>query len=905
MHDTPGKLHAVGPILLVTMGVVRAEPAGQWPTFRHDHARTGHSEATGRITEPVILWRHPVAPVRSLVELKPADDGSSLLLDQREPVNPDFWAQAGPDWNQDQRRVDLAGNGKLTVVTESRNVRYGRFLPNARGLQKLYFEDGMAVKARPDGPKKPVARGMLYRYDRGKDELVWRTEPEQQAEIPLCALGDMDGDGRDDLAVSTWWRVMVFDTATGTKTMECRWHKGRNYGHFQLANLDDDPYPECIVFADFMIHLNVLDNDGKELSVAWRKEVEFTLFGKRKTLRVPYEPVVRCPDGKKLLVVNLFSDGGDGRWHVMGFEPMSGKVVVDLPDRFLHGLADLDGDGTDEMLLSEAKDRAIPTAGRLFLGLVDSERVDTAPLPGGRGHWMTYEAPLKPDRATCAAEGRRTAVVTDLDGDGSQEAWLAAKRPERDQRVAGAITCRGLLPFPSRVGRDIAWSDGTDVRVLAARHGSANQPPGLLLQVDCLPPSSGSDAAASLQTVKLSAELRSRRTAPTKPDMPVVARLRPDQPPTIVVAAGSRHLLGLRRPGKNAKGPQEVFRIPGRSQTDDAATFWGIELADISGDDCKEILAAEATTSGLPALAARTADGGLLWRHAFDRFAAGPTAWNTSGILTWTTGQFRKQGQTDVVVTLRRSKMHTDETYLLDGRTGQTIWHQDDAEKRGWGGKPFAIGDCNADGLDEIVCQYPDIHVVASGHSGKLLEFATWPHGQLGGWSAYGYPILVRPRGANAPAVLTGNCRYTVALWSLTGKLLWHTGYLDGLSAHPAVADFDGDGDQELIGPAYRGGLRCYDVATGRLEAEDASVKGSAGSVAAGDVNGDGQVEAVYAVGSRIRAATVRNGAFSTIWQVDVGGRVYGPILADVDGDGASEVLALTSTGQLVCVGAR
>lgn len=892
--------------LLVAGGASYAEADGDWPTFRHDQARTGRSNAVGHIAQPVVLWRYQVAPICSLIELTPADTGTTLTLDERKPVAPDYWSAAAPDWNQDQRRVDLAGDGKLTVVTESRNIRYGRFLPGAKGVQKLYFEDGMAVKARPDGPRKPVARGMLYRYDRGKEEFVWRTEPEEQAEIPLCALADMNGDGRDDLAVSTWWRVMVFDTATGKKTMECRWHKGRNYGHFQLANLDDDPYPECIVFADFMIHLNVLDNDGKRLSLAWRKEVEFTLFGKRKTLRVPYEPVVRCGDGKKLLVVNLFNDGGDERWHVTAFEPMTGKVVVDLPDRYLHGLADLDGDGADEMLLSETKGRAIPRAGRLYFGTHLSGDVKVLPLPGARGRWMTYEGPLRRDRATCAAEGRRLPVVTDFDNDGRKEAWATGIDPATGRRAVGAITREGLLDLPCPAGHSIhSCPQDAALRIVAVRDDTADRPAGILLQVDCLPIKPCASSLPPFETTKLSAELRSRHIAPTKPDVPVVARLKPDQPPTIVVAGGSRHLLGLRIDGDTQGQPKEILRTPGRSQTDDAATFWGPELADVDGDGAREILAAESTADGLPALVARTADRDVLWRRAFERFAAGPSVWNTSGILTWTTGRFRERDKIDVVVTLRRSVMHTDETYLLDGKTGAVVWHQDDAEKRGWGGKPFAIGDCNADGLDEIVCQYPDIHFVADGRSGKLLRFATWPHSRLGGWSAYGYPILVRPHASNAPAVLTGNCRYTVALWSLPGKLIWHTPYLDGLAAHPAVADFDGDSRDELLGPAYRGGLRCYDVTTGKLEAEDAAIKGAVSSVAAGDVSGDGRIEAVVAVGTQLRALTIVDGKLAEVWRIDVGARAFDPVLADVDGDGSLEVLALTSDGRVVCVGAR
>ena len=879
-----------------------AEPAGQWPTVRHDLARTGRSDGVCRIREPAVRWRIPVSPVRSWVELTAGETTGPIALGDPAPVNVDYWPGATPDWNRDQRRVDLKGDGKTTVVTERTNLRYGRFLPGAKGLQKLHFEDGMSVKNRPDGPKQPVARGMLYRYDQGAETLVWRTEPEQQAEIPLCALGDMDGDGRDDLAVSTWWRVMVFDAATGAKKMECRWHKGRNYGHFQLANLDDDPYPECIVLADFMIHLNVLDNDGKVLSLAWRKEVEFKLFGKRKVLRIADEAVARRADGRKAIVVNLFNDGGDRRWHVTAFEPMTGKTVADLPDRYLHGVTDLDGDGCDELLLSSSAGPAIPRVGPLFIGRMTGEGVRCVAVPD-EGAWLKVTAPMRPDRATCAAEGRRTVVVTDLDADGGREGWFVGQAEKTPGQTVACVTWSDGRAV--RGSQRCLLPSGAEIVALAVRRKTEAHPAGLLLQIDGVACEGRTGRGATLQVDHMSATLRSRRRATASSSAPIVARLTPDCPPTIVVPTDLRDLVAFQVPMGNASPPKMSFRCPGMGQTADGAGYRGVEAADVTGDGRLDILAAEWTDEGQSALAARGADGRRVWRRVFDRFAAGPTMWNTSGILMWTTGRFRAADRTDVLVTLRRSVMHTDETYLLDGRSGEIVWHQDDAHARGWGGQPFAIGDCTGDGLDDIVCQYPDVHFVASGRTGELIHWVSWPHAQLGGWSAYGYPILVDPSGLGRLAVLTGNCRYTVALWSLDGKLIWHTPFLDGSTASPAVADFDGDGRAELIGPAYRGGLRCQDLATGTVDGSLPTPNGQVSDVAAADVDADGRPDAVFSTGSAVWAVAVKDGKLQRLWQCPLGSQGYAPIVADCDGDGTCEILVLTQGGDLVCIGPR
>ena len=47
--------------LAILLSLVSSIAAGQdlsWPTFRHDQNRTGRSEGTGDITEPVVKWTY-------------------------------------------------------------------------------------------------------------------------------------------------------------------------------------------------------------------------------------------------------------------------------------------------------------------------------------------------------------------------------------------------------------------------------------------------------------------------------------------------------------------------------------------------------------------------------------------------------------------------------------------------------------------------------------------------------------------------------------------------------------------------------------------------------------------------------------------------------------------------------
>lgn len=77
--------------------------------------------------------------------------------------------------------------------------------------------------------------------------------------------------------------------------------------------------------------------------------------------------------------------------------------------------------------------------------------------------------------------------------------------------------------------------------------------------------------------------------------------------------------------------------------------------------------------------------------------------------------------------------MHSDVGFLLDGRDGHQIWECDgvmipkgnpEEDIRGHGGDRVAAADLDGDGLDELVCAYPDrVYIVK-------------------GW--WGYPVTIR-----------------------------------------------------------------------------------------------------------------------------------------------------------------
>ncbi len=862
---------------------------GDWPTYRGDGHRTGRSPLPARIVSPEIAWRYGLQEWEARLLLTPIhrERSGGIAID---PHTSAPGIEAG-EW------INLAGDGNTQRVQRTNNTVYAKLLPDVPGYQKFHFQDGMAMKTRPDGPKRPVAHGTLYRYDRGREEVVWTTGPEEQCEMPLCAVADMNCDGQPELVVCTWYRVMVFDARTGEKVDECRWHKGRNYGHFEVRDLNGDGFPECIVLADFMIHMNVLENREGKLSLKWRKEVEFQLFGKRKALRPGPTPLVDLDgDGRLELLVNLFNDSGDERWHVTVYDAFDGTIQTDIPDKFASGIADLNGDDLPEVLLTPARGLAIQKYGELFVGNWTSGSWQTWPLPE-QGRWAMQDRELTPLQATCAAEGRRTALVT-LGDNADTVAWIVTA-PERE---ADAPSGEGIVGFLWN-GRD-RWEErvrcqlpkGTTVAFSGtASTGDSTRNPTLIFQTFF---DNRDFSAAKVRGAIVS--LMQPTPVSYQPDVPIVIEDKDSGVPLVAVAT-SRGTVHAIEPRPSNRSPQLRWKRPGRSQTADMGSFFGLEAADIDRDGFPEIFAACQTAEGPPEIVAYRTDGSVLFRHRFDRFPGGPPRWNTGGLLRWMSGRFSATDTNDLLVTLRRTVMHTDESVLLTGPEARELWWCDDVMKRGCGGSSGAVGDTDADGLDEIVMQYPDLHFVLDGAAGDIESATSWPHHKLGGWSAYASPVLYDADRNGALETYSGNCRYTVARWSMDGQLGWHTPYLDGSSAMPALGDADGDGRFELVIPAYTGGIRCYAPLDGTLRWTWDEVK-NATDVLAVDLDGDGTDEFVFGVGNDLIALTEQQGAPSLFWRLTLDERPYAPIAADTDGDGFAEILMMTHGGSLVCI---
>lgn len=935
-----------GVLLLACLcGPLAAQEAapGEWPMYRRDNQNAGFGPLRISGDKPQVAWRTWIGYYEGLVE---ASFGQG---DKRCALGPQ---ESGEEWLAQNsvrfglgRSEDVCGDGNALPVrwgavrgtaiggltgegqplgrgelAENFRTKVAKILPDVKGLQLVEFEDGQKLKNTSAYGFKPDARGFLWSFENGVKRLVWKTEIEHQCESPLVMLADMEGKGQLDVVVVTWYRAMVFDGRTGVKKTECKWDAGRNYGYAEVTDLTGEGFPSVVVLGDFMIQMSVLANDGSGLHLGWVKLIDYTLLQKKVVLHTGTSPVASLDGGKrKSLVVSLYNAKDDERWHAMIYDAPTGQELADLPDWHVDGIEDLGGDGASELLLSETQHLAQAVDGRLAIGRFRGGKLTLEELPE-KGHWLTAPRPFFPlNKSSVAAPRDNRMVMAVPCGNRNRAAICVHGSTGRAVQTVAAYTLdaggkperRWSCVFPA----------GLTVNGKAFGSAQGEQGESILMSVTTQLPQGGDVAAEGCAVRAVSWA----KQAASNPPVPIVARLAAGGPPVIVVETSPGVIEALTAPAmpKAAPAPQptsqgdpagpgavRLWASPGRSVAFGWPETLGVVAADLFGDGQKEVLVSTCDARGAPALVALGADGKEKYRHVFQRFNGSQTAWNVGGMLYWTVGHFLDPKQNSVLVTLRRSVMHTEETCLLDVRHNKEVWWQNEIGKRGCGGGLMAAFDLRGTGRDDVIGTYPDITFALAGDTGKVLRWSQYENSDLGGWSAYEHPIVWKLSGAGPTLFQAGGpfAAYQIARRSMDGKLIWHTPYELGTPVLPGLGDVDGDGHDELgaVCPTQPGGKTwqfvCFDAAAGKRKWQMDLGEGRLTDVVACESKAS-KAEFIFGLGSKLMAVVGQGpDKGEVLWEIKLHNYLGHPILADLYGDGRCELLVTSADGYLYCI---
>jgi len=105
-------------------------------------------------------------------------------------------------------------------------------------------------------------------------------------------------------------------------------------------------------------------------------------------------------------------------------------------------------------------------------------------------------------------------------------------------------------------------------------------------------------------------------------------------------------------------------------------------LTVVTDIDGYEVLCIQETSQGYSRIVALGLDGSERWYYDFPEFNGRAPIWNETGTTIWALGHFSDTNRLDVLISNRRSIMHSDETIVINPRDKSIFWHRDILEVR-------------------------------------------------------------------------------------------------------------------------------------------------------------------------------------------------------------------------------
>jgi outer membrane protein assembly factor BamB len=652
--------------------------------------------------------------------------------------------------------------------------------------------------------------------------------------------------------------------------------------------LDKDGKSEFVVEADFSKHVDVLGFREGKLSVLWQCAIEPYISNPQKILRVNPNPMADVDgDGKQEVVVCAYNDSGDNAWHVLIHDGITGAVKADLANEFFEGAVDVDGDGVAEMLTTQTRGAGVSTSGPIRVYRLKNAAAAVWTQPDGA--WARWEPPLLANVNSAATFAQRTVLCRPA----ASGAMCVFRRTVNAES--------GDEELRTAQWRENAFATRMQVRGRDLEARSVDASGALLMRCAANP-----DRAAKLDVASGRARVIGSERKGIPAQTVAIAHAAGTDRPVIVIQGTGEQLVAF-HPPEGGTPAKELWRIRGRAQGENWPSVLGPVVADLAGDGGGQILYASTSASGCAEfVAANLVSGAALWRHEFPQLPGTPPVWNTGGIILWQTGHFTGTATQDMLVTVRRSMMHSEETCLLSGREGREIWHRDrQISQRGVGGIPFAVADFHGDGLEDAASFHPSIFYILKGTTGQdiIAMDATWK--DVPSKPVYwGLPIALRVGPERRAAVFMAGANMT-ALVDADGALRWWDA-LDKSAKRFAFGNFGGSGHIEAMGFGYEDGIRCYNVETGVVEWKMPMPGiGETIGAASGDVNGDGRDEALAVIGRTLycigtSAQDAPRG--SVLWHVELPANVGPPAIASVDSAGRIGVVLASDDGRVYCV---
>jgi hypothetical protein len=881
--------------------------SGDWPMYRGDRCLTGRARLPGELSEPpTVAWQYKIeaGKVWQVIDPAPGRHSKSATLVTEGLAENYLASRAAKKWGMGPRLVDLYGDGRL--VPDPGGA--AKLLPDVPGLQTVEFSAHIATDKLGKGQVvHPSSQGVCYAYNGGRKREAWRSEEYDTIENYNFCVADVDNDGKLEVILAPHYRVIVFDGQTGRTKHLLKIHPFRNYGFFCCHDLTGSGLQDFVIIANFAMHVDVVKNQGDHLRLLWRRDLETDIQSKHRIVQPGPNPVLDVNgDGEIEIVFNLFNEKGDGQWHLKAYDALSGETVFDLPQTYLNGTADVNGDGVPELFVTHPTQLYIPDSAPLSLLRVKGCEV-TPIWRHSMGRWAVCPSTLPLTRSAMPGSGidLRNVVTAEVKREGARGFFVLESAEGRAERCIAYV-----LEADDRVAEN--WRTDLPARSHPQVHACADVDADGIDEVlisfnqeSCETVNRTSSIGATVSVVgldRIGVSSGEGQSSMMPTALSPVVNLGRSRSALIVFEGANDDLVALEPPTHRGEHPTIRWRVPGAGPA---------VLADVNGDGLPEAIFGHRASNGEGEIVAvEIRSGRDLWRHRVHGFPGPHPESNSGGIMSWWVGHYTSTHRDDVWVSARRSTMHSDECWAIHGGDGSELWHLSEVRTdrtaqnaRGWGagGSFVCSADVDGDGLEDLISLYPVNYMAAKGTNGSLIYSVEAAEGLFPGiWGAYGKPIVADFNGDGRDELLwCGGYHY--GLTTLDAKVIW---YHPGGASMAGLGDVDGDGNLELGFTGCEGGrgLRCLDAATGSLKWEWPLKSNPHETVYTADVDGDGLDEFLFAHEKDLYAVNGKAGVPNLVWQAGLPSVPGCLTLADVDRDGKIEILFIGKDSTLYCL---
>jgi len=914
----------------------------------------------GKISRPEIRWSFPLGGSENECFPVPAADGRMDLLFayggciiRTDGTGAAIWKSQSYGINAIGAVEDLDGDGRLEIVCSTGYELIVLAAESGRLLMKHYL--GFPLSAgTPAGtllchkfdkksrgmhliaPMMSAKEVLVFDFRDGKRQgMLAHTLWMDDAFHPTVAAADMNNDGVDELVVSKLCGLYVFNVLTGIMTSSVRWtsngERHRNYGLTQLVDIDGDGAREVVIVAERVArHIAVIDNDGMgNLKNLWDRFVEFIYPNDTTELRHTGNSVQDVDgDGKPELVVSLFNARKDGRWWLEILDPRTGTVKLEMPDTYLWGVQDVNGDGVSELLVGKQYQRnPIPFSMVEVTSVRDLKpevmwRCDNARFAGRALRPSGWKSNFRPVQF-----GHDETWTESCDG--GNTIFLFTVAPDRTRSLVEVSWRDGLIGVSSTplgssgefVMSALADVDGDGVCecVLSENNGRI-----LIVRAD--------RGVQASWAVGFRLQLEGFSAARPGP-VPVVYRAHEDQQPFIAIPDNTNTLRHLQVDGSGTK-VIERWEKRGRGWMGYDNCFHSAYVRDVDGDGVPELMAVNPEREECSELMALSPDGAVKRSWLFPETP--PPGLTRIGLYEWVViGGNNTDGNADATIvasSYASYSMNSEETVAIDLQSN-TLWHRRQQGEGEWGrgvGPWSAFSVLQTEGRPaQLLFLAKDLLCHLDARSGRWIrepwilwratnsvmnqpdwDFTKDRQADFGSakdpFTAYGSPILVDVDNDGRDEILVGGCFGGFGVLRDDFSILWwmQTPFTDMMLRLPGIADVQGDG-RLCVGICRANGIfSCLEGTTGKV-LWNIDLHSTTADIVSCDIDGDGKEEFLAGTtdGRLLAIGTNASGQGVVRWSVNIGCALGNPVVADVDGDGLSEVIVVTGDGSLVCIG--